>query len=67
MVPGENEYLVLTRYKGHPDSLVISFTGKGSIFDLLEKKRIRGIEEVVDPGDWEYDPETDVPRKIVNQ
>lgn len=67
MVPGEHQYLVLRSYKGYPtNSLVISFTGKGAILDYLEKRLgIRGIVEVVAPGDWDYDPETDVPRKIV--
>jgi hypothetical protein len=61
-IPGE--YLVLTNYKGHPDSLVVTFPGNGDILEYLEKRKIRGIVEIVDPGFWDYDPETDVPRKI---
>jgi hypothetical protein len=54
----EQEYLVLTNYKGNPSSIVISVPNGIDVYEFLKKKDIRGVEEIYNPGDWHYEPET---------
>lgn len=62
-VPGGGSYLVIISYKGNPSSLTVTPPPGVSVLDYLKKKKIRGVQEIVPPGDWEYDPDTDVPRR----
>ena len=61
----EDTYIVLINYKGYINSHEISLREGESLEDYLKRKKIHGgIEEIWEPGSWEYDPETLCPRRI---
>lgn len=54
-------WLVIFTYKGHQDQIVLD-TDQPSIEEALRKRKIKGgIDEIYPPGEWHYDPETEVP------
>lgn len=59
-----NVYLVLTRYKGHPDSHLVEVPPGKDVDEICKRKNIRGVDMVYPPGEWDYDPETSSPKPL---
>lgn len=64
----EDTYIVFVMYKGHLNQYEIEskeLKNDESWQEHLRRKKISGgIEEIWEPGSWEYDSETCCPRRI---
>ncbi|RTK97739.1 MAG: hypothetical protein EKK64_00560 [Neisseriaceae bacterium] len=60
----DNEYYVVTNYKGNPSSIIVSPRDGEDVEDCLKRMKILGVVKIYDPNQWEYDEETCNPRLI---
>jgi hypothetical protein len=60
-----NEHVVTLTYKGHQSTLHMTPKEGESIDEYMQRNKIYGgVDRILYPGDWEYDPETMCARPI---